>query len=105
MVAVWEIAFDRHGRSRFEGSAAPSTAVFAQFLYRSDFLSGIRTVPAKNHLCKRVCPPHGSSPRLTKQENRINDITVPYVTAAIEAEDPFLNHTVNGIDMYDVLDN
>ena len=32
---------------------------------------------------------------------RINDITVPYVTAAIETEDPFLNHTANGIDMYD----
>lgn len=25
---------------------------------------------------------------------------MPYVTAAIEAEDPFLNHATNGIDMY-----
>jgi hypothetical protein len=34
---------------------------------------------------------------------RINDLTVPYVTAAIEAEDPFLNHATNGIDMYGIL--
>lgn len=27
---------------------------------------------------------------------------MPYVTAAIEAEDPFLHHAVNGIDMYDI---
>lgn len=38
-------------------------------------------------------------PNKTIYANAINDITVPYVTAAIEAEDPFLNHTVNGIDI------
>ena len=32
-------------------------------------------------------------------------MTVPYVTAAIETEDPFLNHAINGIDMYDFLGN
>lgn len=30
----------------------------------------------------------------------INDRTVPYVTAAIETEDPFAEHETNGIDMF-----
>jgi len=29
--------------------------------------------------------------------NSVNDITVPYMTAAVEAADPFLDHTFNGI--------
>ncbi|OCH96230.1 DUF676-domain-containing protein [Obba rivulosa] len=29
--------------------------------------------------------------------NAVDDTTVPYVTAAIEAEDPFINHRTNGI--------
>jgi hypothetical protein len=29
----------------------------------------------------------------------VNDMTVLYVTAAIELEDPFLNHLSNGIKM------
>ncbi|TBU40555.1 putative serine esterase-domain-containing protein [Dichomitus squalens] len=29
--------------------------------------------------------------------NAVNDVTVPYVTAAIELEDPFLEHAFNGI--------
>ena len=29
--------------------------------------------------------------------NSINDVTVPYVTAAIETEDPFLDHAFNGV--------
>lgn len=32
--------------------------------------------------------------------NAINDITVPYPTAAIETEDPFFNRATNGIEMY-----
>ena len=31
--------------------------------------------------------------------NAVNDVTVPYVTAAIELEDPFLEHAFNGIKM------
>ena len=31
--------------------------------------------------------------------NAVNDVTVPYVTAAIELEDPFLEHSFNGIKM------
>ncbi|KAF9650470.1 DUF676-domain-containing protein [Thelephora ganbajun] len=38
-------------------------------------------------------------PHKTIYANAINDLTVPYVTAAIEAEDPFLNHAINGIDI------
>jgi len=38
-------------------------------------------------------------PHKTIYANAINDITVPYVTAAIETEDPFLNHAINGIDI------
>lgn len=29
----------------------------------------------------------------------VNDITVPYVTAAIELKDPFATHETNGIEM------
>lgn len=32
--------------------------------------------------------------------NAVNDTTVPYVTAAIEAEDPFIEHRTNGIELY-----
>ena len=32
--------------------------------------------------------------------NAVNDVTVPYVTAAIVLEDPFLEHAFNGIKMY-----
>ena len=31
--------------------------------------------------------------------NAVNDITVPYVTAAIEQEDIFIDHSFNGIQM------
>jgi hypothetical protein len=30
---------------------------------------------------------------------RVNDITVPYVTAAIEVNDPFMDHYTNGIEI------
>lgn len=30
---------------------------------------------------------------------RVNDKTVPYVTAAIETSDPFVDHETNGIQM------
>lgn len=39
-------------------------------------------------------------PHKTIYANAVNDVTVPYVTAAIEAEDPFLQHVTNGIEMY-----
>jgi hypothetical protein len=31
---------------------------------------------------------------------RVNDLTVPYVTAAIEAHDPFLDHQDAGLEVY-----
>jgi len=31
---------------------------------------------------------------------RVNDRTVPFVTAAIETEDPFAEHAFNGVDMF-----
>ncbi|KAI0051011.1 DUF676-domain-containing protein [Auriscalpium vulgare] len=31
--------------------------------------------------------------------NAVNDMTVPYITAAFETEDPFLNHVVDGLDI------
>jgi hypothetical protein len=31
--------------------------------------------------------------------NAVNDVTVPYVTAAIEAEDPFYHHETNGMEV------
>lgn len=31
--------------------------------------------------------------------NRINDNTVPYVTSAIEVDDPFAAHETNGIEV------
>lgn len=30
----------------------------------------------------------------------INDLTVPYMTACVDLEDPFLNHSTNGLNMY-----
>ena len=76
-------------------------------LRRPDFLSGSRTVPTQTYLCKRVSSPHiflRSTQPKRERGFRINDLTVPYVTASIEAEDPFLNHATNGIDMYDISD-
>lgn len=32
--------------------------------------------------------------------NAINDLTVPYVTAAIELEDPFADHEATGLEVY-----
>ena len=31
---------------------------------------------------------------------RMNDLTVPYCTAAVELDDPFMNHKKTGINMY-----
>ncbi|KAF8323474.1 putative serine esterase-domain-containing protein [Cantharellus anzutake] len=38
-------------------------------------------------------------PHITIYANCINDTVVPYLTAAIETEDPFLAHSVNGIEV------
>ncbi|KAH8104001.1 DUF676-domain-containing protein [Cristinia sonorae] len=35
--------------------------------------------------------------RIRFYANSVNDITVPYMTAAVEASDPFVDHTFNGI--------
>ena len=32
----------------------------------------------------------------------INDVTVPYMTAYVDLEDPFLNHTTDGLAVYAV---
>jgi hypothetical protein len=39
-------------------------------------------------------------PHVRIYANAINDSTVPYVTAAIELADPFVDYANNGIDMY-----
>ncbi|KDQ09775.1 hypothetical protein BOTBODRAFT_36765 [Botryobasidium botryosum FD-172 SS1] len=38
-------------------------------------------------------------PQLTIYANAVNDVTVPYVTSAIELRDPFVTHETNGIDI------
>lgn len=41
----------------------------------------------------------GTTILLTGLRHSINDITVPYVTAAIELQDPFADSDKNGIEM------
>jgi hypothetical protein len=38
-------------------------------------------------------------PRITVFANAVNDITVPYVTAAIETHDPFVDHVAAGLEV------
>jgi len=39
-------------------------------------------------------------PTLTSSLLSVNDMTVPYMTAFVDPEDPFLNHTTNGLTVY-----
>ena len=39
---------------------------------------------------------------LTHSLRSINDVTVPYMTAYVDLEDPFLNHKTDGLAVYAV---
>lgn len=67
---------------------------------RENILSGPLEISTPEDLCKRVCP---ASPTLLERESShdlaysVNDITVPYVTSAIELDDPFAEYQTNGL--------
>jgi hypothetical protein len=89
-----------HGRSWYVGlCTCPSSYRFLSFCLDRVFYQGLLLFKHIRIYANASVSTLVLSYKLLTKDVRINDITVPYLTAAIELEDPFLGYEKTGLVM------